>query len=58
MGVQAPVPCHLWASGVEMGWRISDTYAGIMLANDNDTNLATPGAWASGDLDNAMDNTS
>ena len=51
------VPCHLWAAGSEMGWRMSDTYAGIMLANDNDSNLATSGGWDSGDLDNAMTNT-
>ena len=56
--VQVPIPCDTWANGAELGWRMSDTYTGIMFANDNDTNLATTGAWASGDLDNAMDNTS
>ena len=53
------VPCHLWASGSELGWEASDTGIAVMGANhQTGHDLATTnGNWSSGDLDNAMTNT-
>ena len=58
--MQQGIPCHLWANGAESEWKASETGMGIMAANAQaGHNLSnTNGNWSSGDLDNAMENTS
>ena len=58
--MQQGIPCHLWANGAESEWKASETGMGIMAANEQaGHNLSnTNGNWSSGDLDNAMENTS
>jgi hypothetical protein len=54
------VPCDLWANGAEGQWSASDTGLGVKGANleaGHDLS-STFGNWTSGDLDNAMHNTS
>ncbi|MDG1556042.1 MAG: hypothetical protein P8R00_07335, partial [Candidatus Poseidoniaceae archaeon] len=59
-GMGVYIPCHLWASAGELLWEGSETGMGIMAANQQAGHdlSNTDGNWSSGDLDNAMDNTS
>ena len=52
------VACDTWANLGEGQWATSETGMGVMAMNNDSTLNSTLGAWASGDLDNAMDNTS
>ena len=49
-----------WAAGAEGQWKSSETGIGIIAANQQAGHdlSTTDGNWTSGDLDNAMDNTS
>ena len=56
-GATVSIPCDAWANGAEAQWRASDTGMGVLAANDDETLTNSAGNWASGDLDDAMDNT-
>ena len=58
--VQISIPCDTWANGAEGQWEASETGIGIIAANQQAGHdlSTTDGNWTSGDLDNAMDNTS
>ncbi len=58
--VQISIPCDTWANGAEGQWETSETGIGIIAANQQAGHdlSTTDGNWTSGDLDNAMDNTS
>ena len=52
------VACDTWANLGDAGWKADASGMGVMAMNNDSTLNSTLGAWASGDLDNAMDNTS